>query len=174
MRIMTYKKGFALLISAVVLTVAILGCLGGDEDPGEQVPTILTIDFMGKRGTINPGNMTVWENISGQWTVTTYPNDNNTVYVFINITASDCLEQLERAAELGGFSIVKVFYTTFDSWIITAIDGVENQATGRNWQYWVNGEYALKGADKVDLSEGDVIIWKYATSAIGSAFGYLS
>lgn len=171
MKNMTDKKGPALVILAVLIATAVLGCLGSDNNQGEQVPTILTIDFMGRWGTINPGNMTVWENISGEWKVNTYPNENNTIYVFINITASNALEQLERAAELGDFSFVKVYYSTFDSWIVTVIDGAENQATGRNWQFWVNGEYALQGADKVILSEGDVVIWKYATSAIGDSFG---
>jgi len=164
-------RGVVVALFSVILAIAFLGCLGGDEGGHEEVLSSLTIDFMGERGVINPGHMTVWENVSGYWHLAVYPNLNMTEYVFLNISASNCLEQIERAGDLAGFEIEATYYSSFGSWIVNSVDGVENQVIGRGWQFWVNGEYAVEGADKVELVEGDQVTWKYASFENGGSSG---
>ena len=164
------KIRMALVVLFAVLFVdSTLGCLGGDSETRERSLSSLTIDFMGEEGSINPGNLTVWENISGLWVQTTFSNQNVTEYVFLNISAANCLEQMEQAGELAGFEIEKVYYATLSSWFITTVDGSENELGGHNWQFWVNGEYAIEGADKIWLEEGDQVIWRYTASTIGDS-----
>ncbi len=46
---------------------------------------------------------------------------------------------------------------------IEGIHGVRNTRTSY-WQYWVNGEYAQRGADNYMLKEGDTVLWKRTDS----------
>lgn len=46
---------------------------------------------------------------------------------------------------------------------VTSIEGVENEgAGGRNWQYWINGEYATVGIGEYEPEAGDEIEWRFA------------
>ena len=47
--------------------------------------------------------------------------------------------------------------------LIEEINGKKNGEQGKNWQYWVNNEYAKVGADSYLLQGGEVIEWKYTT-----------
>ncbi|MFP4169893.1 MAG: DUF4430 domain-containing protein [Methanomassiliicoccales archaeon] len=157
-------SALALIVGMVALALPFTGCLGGDGGEDEQVTADLTIDFMGERGTIHPGNLTTWYREGGEWVSESRSNGGNTVYVFRNISASDSLEQLERASEVAGFEINKTYYSTMGQWIVDSLDRAENQASGSNWQFWVNGEYASEGAGQVDLKEGDQVEWRYQTN----------
>ncbi len=47
---------------------------------------------------------------------------------------------------------------------VTAIDGVKGEGAAdgaRNWQYWVNGDYATQGVGQATLEDGDRVQWKY-------------
>ena len=49
---------------------------------------------------------------------------------------------------------------------VTTIDGVEGEGTGadaRNWQFWINDEYATQGVGQAKLEDGDQVTWKYTT-----------
>lgn len=47
--------------------------------------------------------------------------------------------------------------------LLESIDGVSNQgADGLNWQLWVNGQYATRGAGAYPLEAGDRVLWKLA------------
>lgn len=165
MRVMIGKtSALALIVGMVALALPFTGCLGGDGNGDDQVTADLTIDFMGEHGTIHPGNLTTWHMEGEEWVSESRANGGNTVYVFRNISASDCLEQLERASEVAGFEIDRTYYSTMSQWIVDSLDGAENQASGRNWQFWVNGEYASQGAGQVDLKEGDQVGWRYQTN----------
>jgi len=166
--------GKAITLPVLVLMLVLAsGCLDDGGGGGETVLTDLTIDFMGGGASINPGNITTWENVSGQWVITTQSNGGYTRYVFINLTADNCLGQITAAAELAGFEIRKSYYSSMGSWLVIGIDGVENQVTGRNWQFWVNEDYAVQGAYKVSLSEGDCTVWKYEQFATAASSNYL-
>lgn len=46
---------------------------------------------------------------------------------------------------------------------ITAILGIENEGdTGRNWQYWIDGERGNVSADAAMLQPGASLLWKFA------------
>lgn len=70
-------------------------------------------------------------------------------------TVFDLLLSMERrygiSVETRDFPGVGVF--------IEGIHGVRN-TNSSYWQYWVNGEYAQKGADNYILEDGDAVLWK--------------
>lgn len=46
--------------------------------------------------------------------------------------------------------------------LVESIDSVKNDfGINKWWQYWVNGQYATKGADKYELKNNDLVEWKY-------------
>jgi hypothetical protein len=54
---------------------------------------------------------------------------------------------------------------------VRGIDGVQDEGAGdaaRNWQLWVNGDYATKGAGSLVVEPGDEFEWKYTTRAKGT------
>ena len=64
---------------------------------------------------------------------------------------------LERtAAASGELSVTATDYGDLGI-LIGNINGYENGADKKYWQYWVNNEYADVAADKYVLEEGDVI-----------------
>ena len=94
---------------------------------------------------INFGNGTVWD----------YPSisvdgKNATVYGFIM-----------EAAHEGNFSVKYTYYGQYDSILIDSIAGVVNGDGDNYWQYWLNGEYGMVGADKQPIADDDVIEWKF-------------
>jgi hypothetical protein len=47
--------------------------------------------------------------------------------------------------------------------LLTSLEGRPNEgASGLNWQFEVNGEYATRGAGAVELRPGDSVLWKLA------------
>lgn len=48
--------------------------------------------------------------------------------------------------------------------LIKSIKGFVNGVDGKYWQYWVNNKYADKAADKQNIVNGDVIMWKFTSS----------
>ena len=45
--------------------------------------------------------------------------------------------------------------------LVTAIDGVENEGSGRNWLFSVNGKSADVGAGSYQLAKGDTVLWEF-------------
>jgi hypothetical protein len=51
--------------------------------------------------------------------------------------------------------------------LLTSIDDVQNQSGGansRNWQYWVNEQYAQVGFGAQTLKPLDLVYWKFDLS----------
>ena len=47
---------------------------------------------------------------------------------------------------------------------LVGIDGLKNEGArggGRNWQYWVNGDYGREGFGVKKLRPSDVTVWKF-------------
>ncbi len=45
---------------------------------------------------------------------------------------------------------------------VLSIDGLNNEGGGkRNWQYWVNTDFADKSAGAWALEPGDVVLWRF-------------
>ena len=91
----------------------------------------------------------------GNGEITTY-NDvslvaGNTAFDLLKTVTDEnniTLEYKDYGGELGVF--------------IEAIGGVKNDAEQNGWwQYWVNNEYAQVGPSSYELTNGDVVMWKY-------------
>ncbi len=157
-----------LIISLALIALSFSGCLGNGEGEGgnEEVIASLTIDFMtsevNSEISIHPGNLTVWEEVNGHWTVDSEANEDRTVWVFKNLSCQPTvLDLMEEAASVGGFELKTSRYTGLGTMVI-AIDDVENEVQGRGWQYEVNGEYANLAVNAKGISDGDQVVWKYS------------
>lgn len=163
---MKLKRIIIFLVTATIAVTLIFSGCTGEENQVEKVSATLIIDFNGPEGSINPGNITVWRtsmSYPDQWQIAeVHENNGRTVWIFENITGiTNVLELLERAAEIGEFAVNGRRYQLPEGYFIEAIDGVQNENPGRGWQYYVNGEYALKACDKYNLSDGDVVLWLF-------------
>ena len=156
-----------MLITLIMIgAVGVTGCIEEENDPPEVfTPTTLTIDFEGAEGTINPGNVTTWNYVDGEWDITVEDGDGDTVYTFLNLSADNCLGQILYAAEIAGFGVHKTYFSVPGGWLVEGIDGLETEVPGPAWQFWVNGEYSNYSADKIDLEEGDETEWRFQLSA---------
>lgn len=157
------KKNLILVIAAVVV-VALVGVyvLYGSGSTTDTVKTKIAIRFYDAPASINPGNVTTWNNGA---IVSVFPStDNYTVYVFENVTSqSNCYAQLVAALSMAHLS--------FDSenqsmgTIVTAIDGDSNlEHSGRAWQYFVDDVYANRACNYVSIANEDVVEWRYITN----------
>jgi len=128
----------AIIAVAVVAGVSVTAIYmhGGDEVSTESVTALVKIDF---------GNGTIWDyqNIS-------VDGKNATVYGFIM-----------EAAHEGNFSVKYTYYGQYDSLLIDSIAGIVNGDNNSYWQYWLNGDYGVVGADKQPIADNDVIEWKF-------------
>ena len=90
---------------------------------------------------------------------------NNTTMVFENITPEDPTAYgllMECAKpEHGNFTVKSTYYAAYDSMFVEAIEGVENGDNGKYWQYYVNGELPMVGANKYVLKDGDIVKWVF-------------
>jgi hypothetical protein len=68
---------------------------------------------------------------------------------------------LERSSSRNVFSIEYTYYEQFDSILIDSINNDENGKDGKYWQYYVNGDIPMIGADKYSISNGDYIEWTF-------------
>lgn len=92
----------------------------------------------------------------GNWTLE-YRNittQNNTAFGFLR----------EMSAKLN-FSMGSVYYPALDAQLVTSINGTQNGAGGKYWQYYVNGVYGNLASDKKELKDGDAVEWRFEQSA---------
>ena len=68
---------------------------------------------------------------------------------------------LERISYKNDFSLKYTYYEQFDSILINSINGVVNGEDGKYWQYYVNGDIPMVGADKYTVSNGDYVEWRF-------------
>ena len=90
--------------------------------------------------------------LGGEWTIednlVAYPDD--TVFLI-----------LERSLSRKILSFEYTYYEEFDAILIDSINGVANGEDGKYWQYYVNGDIPMVGADKYAVSNGDYIEWRF-------------
>jgi hypothetical protein len=160
------KLATVLLISILLIgAVGVTGCVEEEGPPETYTPTTLVIQFGDDGGSIGTGNTTTWNNVDGEWDVSSVDGGGETTYVFLNISADNCLGQLDYAADVAGFDIDKSYFSVPGGWLVEGIDGLETEVPGPAWQFWVNGEYSSYSADQIDLVEGDEVEWRYQLSA---------
>lgn len=90
--------------------------------------------------------------IAPGWAVN-YTSTNN-----INITVADLL--FEWAIQ-SNCSIEKEFFSGYDSFVITGINGTLNGQNDSYWQFYVNGEYATYGCNSYFLQNNDWVEWRF-------------
>jgi len=118
-------------------------------------------------------------NLAGEWTgMVRIEGENNTIWKGTvtfdssSITAENMdthemetheiscpsvLGALDEASKQGGFSYTVVYYPSWDSLYVTAI-GDDSYA----WQYWVDYEYGMVGANSYELTADDSeVLWGY-------------
>jgi len=157
------KKNLILVIAAVVV-IALVGVyvLYGSGSTTNTVNTKIAIRLYDAPASINPGNVTTWNN--GEIVSVVPSADGYTVYVFENITSqSNCYAQLTAA--------LAIAHLTFDSenqsmgTIVTSIDNDANlEFGGRAWQYFVDDVYANRACNYVSIANSDVVEWRYITN----------
>ena len=89
------------------------------------------------------------------WTV------NYTSINTINITVSDLLFEW---AEEANITIERDFFSGYESYLITGINGSVNGENELYWQFYVNGEYSTLGSSNFYLKNNDVVEWRFETS----------
>jgi hypothetical protein len=68
---------------------------------------------------------------------------------------------LKRSSGNIGFSLKYTYYEQFDSTLINSINNAVGGTDGKYWQYYVNGELPMIGADKYAVSNGASIEWHF-------------
>lgn len=72
------------------------------------------------------------------------------------------LETLTLLSEKHDFSVESTFNPTFDATLITAINNDVNGENGYYWQFTVNGDAPVTGADNTIVGNGDVVSWHFS------------
>lgn len=68
---------------------------------------------------------------------------------------------LERSSVENGFSVKYTYYEQFDSTLVNSINNIVGGTDGKYWQYYVNGDLPMIGADKYLISNGDSLVWSF-------------
>jgi len=146
------------IVIIVVIAVFAFPNLEGSE---EDVTTTLSIDFVDTPSPMNPGNVTTWEMVDGEWQATTEANTGHSIWVFKNIsTGSNCYLQLVEAASIASFQVETQNQTL--GLLVTSIAGLTNQlGGGPGWQFYVNGVYGNRACNVITIADGDNVEWKY-------------
>lgn len=90
--------------------------------------------------------------MSEQWTVTDYLVAGNDETVFTI---------LQKMSKRNDFNVEFTYYEEFDAILIDSINNIENGAEGKYWQYYVNGDIPMVGADNYPVENGDYIEWRF-------------
>ncbi len=68
---------------------------------------------------------------------------------------------LLEASQRLHFQVKWITYTVPEGVFVTSINGTDNGAGGKFWQYWVDGGYGDRAADKKQIFDGDLVVWKF-------------
>jgi len=106
-------------------------------------------------------NETIWTyNLSVKGTNSNISVKGNISFKGTNTTVYGLLKEV---AHDGNFSVKYTYYGQYDSILIDSIAGVVNGEESNYWQYWINGEYGIVGADRQPLNDNDTVEWKFTT-----------
>ena len=145
------KKGNIIYASKILIPIIVVICLflGGistgiitfenqrDIDTGKITATIV----------INFGDGTLYSDI--------LTLENSTVF--------DFLLEVEKKEEI---SVEYTYWEEYDSYFIDSITYLNTKYEGGMSEYWafyVNGQYAMEGANKIYVQDNDLIEWKFET-----------
>jgi len=77
--------------------------------------------------------------------------------------ATDVAEATEAAAAVAGLGIEYERYAFGD--LLVRIGDVDASEDNRHWLFWVDGSYATRAADRTDIGDDGVVVWRYMTEA---------
>lgn len=77
------------------------------------------------------------------------------------MTVLDAMRQVEQADHAWKFAYQGSGSSTF---LLSIADQENEGASGRNWQYEINGQHAQQGIGTQTLEPGDQVLWKFAPS----------
>lgn len=89
---------------------------------------------------------------TSMWTIT---------YLNVTTTNNTVFGLLREASERLDFPVRWVTYSIPDGVFVLEINGTANGDGGFYWQYWVDGVYGDRAADKKEVFNGDEVIWRH-------------
>jgi hypothetical protein len=122
----------------------------------------ITLSFTGSAVQI-PHHSEIWLEDAEQTsiTLTIEGNDWTVKDSITTVKSTTVLSVLERVCERNSIEIDTMYYTDFDSTLITSLNGDENGENDYYWQYYVNDELPMVGCDVYQVSNGDSILWRF-------------
>ena len=112
----------------------------------------ISVDLEESDGLIENTSMKI---VSSDWNLE-YMNVNTE-----NVTVADFLFE---CANHNNFTVKKKYWKGYKSFLIEAINGIENGEGDRYWQYYVNGKFADVGCSNYFLHDDDVVEWRFGPS----------
>lgn len=88
-------------------------------------------------------------------------------YLNVDTNKATAADFLFECAEVNGFEVEVQYFSGYDSYYITSINGIEEGTDGRYWQYCVNGEVSYVGCSEYALNDNDLIEWKFEPNPWG-------
>jgi hypothetical protein len=82
-------------------------------------------------------------------------------YLNIDTNNATVADFLFECAEIHDFEVEFRYFSGYDSYYITSINGIKEGTDGRYWQYYVNGEFSDVGCSKYVLNNDYLVEWKF-------------
>ena len=89
-----------------------------------------------------------------------YGNNNTDIYN-IQTENATVFSILMEASKLYNFTVGVNYYDQYQSHYVYSINSVDEGENNRFWQYYLNGDYGIVGADLQPVENNDIIEWKY-------------
>ena len=87
---------------------------------------------------------------------------NNVIDTYaLEISNATVYNALIQASNQYDFEVRSYYYDNYQSHYIYSINNVVEGKNNKFWQYYINGEYGIVGADLQVLKNFDTIEWKY-------------
>jgi len=135
-----------------------------EKIPFIAVTTILILlSFSGSTMAI-PDQTDIWLEDSAETSVTIAVKGSTWEFSdqIILTQQTAVLAVLDSMAKRNEFPVDTIHDTSLDATFINAINGDTNGEGQCYWQYTVNGEMPMAGADSTMVSNGDIIIWHFS------------
>jgi hypothetical protein len=84
----------------------------------------------------------------------------------LEISNATVYSALIQASNHYDFDVGAYYYDNYQSHYIYSINNVVEGENNKFWQYYINGEYGIIGADLQVLKNDDTVEWKYEESKI--------
>jgi hypothetical protein len=87
---------------------------------------------------------------------------NNDIETYnLKISNATVYSALIQASNQYDFDVETYYYDNYQSHYIYSIKNVVEGKNNKFWQYYINGEYGIVGADLQVLKNADIVEWKY-------------